>query len=389
MAGKNENGAGSIRQRANGSWEGRYSDGFDPATGKQVQRSIYGKTKKEVRQRLNKILTEIANHTYTQPSKMTVSAWLNTWLKDYTENVKPFTKKAYDDRIRLHIIPAIGAIKLSALTPPMVQSFINNLSREPKLLAPKTVKNIHGVLHRALAQAVIIGYLPTNPASHCVLPRMVKPEIKVLANDDLKTFIEAASKNKYKNIFLIDLFTGLRQSEILGLTWPCIDWENSQIIVKAQLQREKKAGGQYYLTTLKNDKTRTICVAPTVMELLRQRKEFQEWERIAAHTAWFEDIPGLVFETPTGKHLSHTTVRNNFKKVVTEIGMSEVRFHDLRHSFAVACLQNGDDVKTVQGNLGHYTSSFTLDTYGHVTQKMETESAQRMEQYIQTYAPNR
>jgi integrase len=218
---------------------------------------------------------------------------------------------------------------------------------------------------------------------------MVKPEIKVLANDDLKTFIEAASKNKYKNIFLIDLFTGLRQSEILGLTWSCIDWENSRIIVKAQLQREKKAGGKYYLTTLKNDKTRTICVAPTVMELLRQRKEFQEWERIAAHTAWFEDIPGLVFETPTGKHLSHTTVRNNFKKVVTEIGMSEVRFHDLRHSFAVACLQNGDDVKTVQGNLGHYTSSFTLDTYGHVTQKMETESAQRMEQYIQTYAQNR
>ena len=77
-----------------------------------------------------------------------------------------------------------------------------------------------------------------------------------------------------------------------------------------------QAGGKYYLTTLKNDKTRTICVAPTVMELLRQRKEFQEWERIAAHTAWFEDIPGLVFETPTGKHLSHTTVRNNFKKVV-------------------------------------------------------------------------
>jgi len=385
MSGKNVNGSGSVRQRSNGMWEGRYSAGFDPATGKQVQKSVYGKTKKEVRQKLNKIIVQLENHTFIQPSKLPVSAWLTIWLNEYTANVKPFTRKAYEDRIRLHIIPSIGAVKLCNLTPHTVQAFVNQLSQEPKSLAPKTVKNIHGVLHRALTQACIIGYLQSNPADHCILPRISKPEIHLLANDDLTSFIRAVSKNKYKLIFLIDLFTGLRQSEILGLLWENIDWENNQITVKYQLQREKKAGGSYYLTSLKNDKERTICVAPTVMELLRHRKEEQNWERIAAHTDWQEDIPGLVFESPTGKHLSHTTVRKNFKKVVAEINMPEVRFHDLRHSYAVACLQNGDGIKSVQEALGHYTSSFTIDTYGHLTQKMKTESAQRMEQYIQTY----
>ena len=109
----------------------------------------------------------------------------------------------------------------------------------------------------------------------------------------------------------------------------------------------------------------------------------QELEKLAAYDQWHEDIPGLIFETITGGHLSHVTVRKHFKKVVSEMGIPEMRFHDLRHSFAVTSLQNGDDIKTVQENLGHHSASFTLDTYCHITEKMRHDSARRMQDFIQ------
>ena len=386
MAKKNANGAGTIRQRSDGRWEARYTAGFDTGTGKQIQRSLYGSTQKEVRQKLAQITAELDTGAYIEPSKLTVGKWLSIWLTDYNSNVKPFTLRAYQDRVNLHIVPALGAVKLTALSAPMVQRFINNLSKDSenkKALAPKTVKNIHGVLHKALLQAVVLGYIRTNPADHCTLPRVIRPEIKPLDDTTITDFLAAAEKDKYKAIFLIDLFTGMRQGEILGLTWDCIDWHNCTITIRQQLQREKKAGGIYYLTSLKNDKARQIQTAPTVMKALQERYRQQVRDRMLAGDGWEPDIPNLVFTNETGSHISHTTIRKHFKKIVEEIGMPETRFHDLRHSYAVASIQNGDDVKTVQENLGHYSAAFTLDVYGHVTDRMKEESANRMEEYIQ------
>ena len=195
-------------------------------------------------------------------------------------------------------------------------------------------------------------------------------------------FIAVASESKYGDIFLIDLYTGLRQSEILGLTWDCVSFETGVITVRAQLQREKKRGGKYYLTSLKNDKTRYVAAAPTVIDLLRKRKEKQDSERETALDLWYEPIPGLVFENEFGGFLSHTTIRKHFKRVVNKIGMPESRFHDLRHSFAVLCIESGIDVKTVQDSMGHHSSAFTLDTYGFVSQKMRTECALKMQRAI-------
>ena len=227
---KNARGAGSIRQRPDGRWEARYSAGFHPGTGKQIQKSIYGKTQKEVRQKLNQIITELDQGTYVTPSKMTVEAWMLTWLQDYIGNVKPHTRRAYEDRIKLHVIPALGAVKLTDLTPPMVQRFVNDLGKErrnKKALSPKTIKNIHGVLHRALLQAVIIGYIRSNPADHCTLPRVVRPNIKPMDDNTISKFIEAVKGERYEDLFLITLFTGLRQGEVLGIQWNCIDFERT------------------------------------------------------------------------------------------------------------------------------------------------------------------
>lgn len=153
------------------------------------------------------------------------------------------------------------------------------------------------------------------------------------------------------------------------------------ILISKQLPKEKKAGGQFRLVSLKNDKPRQIQPAPWVMQLLRDRKLQQYEHKEKAGAAWSNPL-NLVFTNELGGNLIPQTVVRNFKEIVAAIGRPDARFHDLRHSYAVASLRSGDDIKTVQGNLGHATAAFTLDVYGHVTYQMQEASAGRMQAYI-------
>jgi integrase len=369
-----------MRKRADGTWEARYTLGRDPGTGKQIQKSVYGKTQAEVRKKLQAITTSIDNGDYTEPSKMTVGQWFDIWLAEYAKDIKPLTFKSYETHIRNHIKPAFAAVKLLGLNTHQIQSFYNKLqadTAEKAGLSAKTIKNLHGVIHRALSQAVEIGYLKYNPSAACKLPRVEKSEIQPLEEDDISAFLNAIKGHQYETLYIVDLFTGMRQGEILGLTWDCVDFRNGTIYICRQLQKVK---GEYKFVSLKNDKTRRITPAPSVLEALKEHRRVQlEW-RMAAGSAW-EDS-NLVFTNKQGGHLAHLTVYNNFKRIVKAIGLPETRFHDLRHTYAVAALQSGDNVKTVQENLGHHTASFTLDVYGHVTERMKKDSAERMERFI-------
>lgn len=383
-------GTGTIRKKTvtrNGQqyeyWEARYTAGVDPGTGKQIQRSITGKTQREVAQRLREVTAAIDAGTYTAPSKMTVGEWLDIWKQDYLGNVKPFTLRSYSDQIRNHIKPALGAVKLEALNTHTIQGFYNALGNErdgKPGLSPKTVKNIHGVLHKALQQAVSIGYIRFNPADSCTLPRTIKKELAPLDEEQSKAFLQVIQGQRYEDLFTVTLFTGLREGEALGLTWDCVDFSKGTLLINKQLQREKKKNGAYIFAPLKNDKARTITPAPWVMQLLRTHRAKQAEQRLKAGPLW-EDS-GLVFTNELGRHLAIHTVYKDFKKAVAAIGRPDARFHDLRHSYAVAAIRAGDDIKTVQGNLGHATAAFTLDVYGHVTDQMKQASAARMEGYI-------
>lgn len=148
---RNAQGGGNIRQRFNGLWEARYTVGRDPGTGKQIQKSVYDKTQKEVRQKLSKVTTELDEGTYFEPSKMTVGQWIDTWLNEYTDDKKYLTVKHYQAQCLAHIKPSLGAVKLAELTPPMIQKFYNDLRRGAKgcdPLAPKSVRNVHGISPR-------------------------------------------------------------------------------------------------------------------------------------------------------------------------------------------------------------------------------------------------
>ena len=388
MAKRNAAGNGTIRKKTvkrNGKdyvfWEARYTVGTDPGTGKQIQRSISGKTQKEVAQKLKAATVALDTGTYIAPSKMTLGEWLDIWQRDYLGGVKALTVVSYASIINNHIKPALSAVKLEALNPHTIQNFYNTLAKpngDTPALSAKSVKNVHGVLHKALKQAVLVGYIRTNPTDACTLPRIEKKQIKPLDEEDSKAFLEAIRGHRMEVLFTVTLLTGMREGEALGLKWDCVDFANGMIRIDKQIQRRK--GGVYLFAPLKNDKARTITPAPYVMQLLRTHRAKQNEMRLKAGSLWEES--GLVFTDECGHHLAIPTVYSAYKKVVTSIGRPDARFHDLRHSYAVAAIRSGDDVKTVQSALGHATAAFTLDVYGHVTDQMKRESAKRMEGYI-------
>lgn len=338
--GRNANGSGTYRKKTvirNGKeytyWEARYTEGIDPGTGKQIQRSITGKTQKEVVQKLKAATAAIDAGTYTAPNRMTVGQWMDMWQGSYIEDVKASTKHLYMRTVSLYILPALGAVKLDALTPVMVQNFYNGLLNPEKgsgnPLSPKSIKNIHGVFHKALEQAVKVGYLSSNPSDACKLPRVVKKELQPLDTDQIAAFLKAIQGHPQEYLFKITLFTGLREGEVLGLTWDCIDFERSTLIVKQQVRREHFKGGKVYFSPPKNNKSRVLTLPGSVLELFRLQKEEQDSMRRMAGDAWTKS--NLVFTNPLGDFLPARTVYNRFKRVVEEIGAPSTRFHDLRH----------------------------------------------------------
>ena len=197
---KGAKGGGTIRQRPDGRWEARYTLGIDPKTGKQIQKSVYGKTQKEVRQKLTAITAEIDDGTYMEPCRMTLDEWLDIWLRDYLTGVKPSTAYLYQRQAKLYIRPALGSVRLDRLEPHTIQRFYNSLHEErdgkPPLSA-KSIKNIHGILHKALQQAVLLNYLRTNPTNACILPKIIKKEIHPMDDRDTALFLEAIKGCRY------------------------------------------------------------------------------------------------------------------------------------------------------------------------------------------------
>lgn len=368
-------------------WESRLTTGRDPGTGKQIQRSFSGKTQKEVREKMQAAAVAVNQGEYFEPSRMTLARWTEIWLSEYMGDKKYLTVKHYKAQCKAHIVPSLGAVKLSELTAPQIQAFYNGLQRGG--MAAKSVRNVHGILTKCLSTAVQVGYLKSNPASMVTLPRVVKKEIHPLTDEQVKEFLDIVDEDEYSILLKTILFTGLRESEAIGLTWDCVDFKAGTVKICKQLQKRPLADGGFTFAPLKNDKTRILKPAPFVMKFLKQREQEQIKQRLAAGEVWAgwsspaERKTALVFTSSSGSNLHPQTVYAHYKKLAVKIGAPESRVHDLRHTFAVLSLQNGDDVKTVQGNLGHATAAFTLDIYGHVSERMKDDSAARMEAYYQ------
>ena len=382
MAKKGAKGGGTIRKKTvtrGGKeytyWEARITTGRDPGTGKQVQRSITGKTQKEVREKLQAAAVNVNDGTYMDPSRLTVGQWLDIWTRDYLINVKPTTARAYQSFIKNHIRPGLGAVRLAELHPHTVQNFVNGLDG----LAPASVRVVYRVLHIAMEKAVELDYLPRNPTARCVLPKAERKEIHPLTDEQAAALIKAAAGTRIEHLVTLALFTGFRLSELLGLTWDAVDFDKGTTTVNKQLSADFVRGPLF--ATPKSGKPRTVMPAASAFQVLRKQKTKQAEQRLKAGPLWANSY-GLIFTDEDGGPMLQQSAEYDFSAIRAAAGLEGFRFHDLRHTFAVNSIRAGDDIKTIQGNLGHATAAFTLDVYGHVTEAMKRDSAGRMEAFI-------
>lgn len=372
---KRANGEGNIRKRPDGKWEGRYV--YD---GKR--HSVYGKTRAEVRKKLTEAQAQIDGGAYIAPSKITVAEWGKTWLSDCLHGKNQETVSSYESKLRLHIVPAIGEKRLTELKPIAITHFYNQL--QDKGLSDKTISCIHGALHKMLQDAVTNEIIKENVCDKVHPPKTntVKKEMHPLKDKQVPAFLEAIRGNSMEYLLYTALFTGARESELIGLTWDCIDFERGTIHLYRQLKRDRSRK-EYVFTSLKNRESRTFAPPDSVMKALQVVKRQQaEWQ-LKAGESW-SNPNGLVFTNEIGDRLSTRTVYRAFKKIVDRMGLHEVRFHDLRHTYSVLALQNGMDYKTLSSNLGHATVAFTMDVYGHVSETMMLNGAQIMQRFIES-----
>ena len=375
MAKRRANGEGNIRKRSDGRWEGRYTAGRNPETGKPVYKNVLGKTQAEVKAKLKAAIEESASLDVMKAEQYTTGQWMDVWFEDCAKiKVRPSSHQTYRGYIDNHIKPNIGDIPLGKLSSLHLQKLYKKLlaggrverieaKSQPKGLSAKTVRNINQVISSAMDFAKDQKLISSNPTDGCALPKPEHKEMKTLPVEQLTSFLREAKESGVFELYYIELATGLRRGELLGLKWEDIDLAQGSLRVQRQIAR---INGEVIEAPLKTKNAyRTLPLSADAVGVL------QEQRKKSGNSPY-------VFPSPTGGPISPDSVLHMLHRVLKRAGLSKVRFHDLRHTFATLALQNGVDIKTVSGMLGHYSAGFTLDTYTHVTTSAKKEAANTM-----------
>lgn len=373
------NGMGSIRQRPDGRWEARYT------TPDGRQRSVYAKTEADVTKKLRGQLHEMDSGSWKQPSRMTVAEWMDIWMRDYQSHLTDQSQGTYKSLIRLYIVPVIGSVKLTSLSTVHVHRIMTAMQN--KGFSPNYIRICLRVLSSSLNAAVNeAGLIDANPVAKIKKPRITAREYNIVDRDMIPAFVAAARQEELANAIIFLLLTGLRISEQRGLTWDDIDLNAAKMNVRRQLQTR----GDVKFISPKDGSSRIIDLTPEAVALLRQQRKTQAEQRLAAGPEWKSSnvLDKLVFRTASGWYIAQNNLYVAVKRVGGSIGLPALHPHDLRHSYAVAALRSGIDVKTVQHNLGHKSAAMTLDTYAAYTTDAGKVGAERFSEYWQDALKN-
>ena len=292
------------------------------------------------------------------------------------------TRELYERNIRLYIKPILGSVRLQELRFAHCQEIVHRLMHDPKRekpLSAKSVRNVAGILSKALADAVRAELIANNPASSLDLPRIEKAPPKVMESAEQRNFLTAIRKTAHERIFLFGLYTGARISEVLGLQWKNINMKTGEIRIDKQLNRKKGDVLERELKGTKTHKGRTIIVPRYVLDILKaQSIQQKEWQLKAGQ--FWQNTDGLVFTREDGSPMPHNTIANSFKRIVEKMGRPDLSFHSLRHTFITDEIRSGTDVKTVSEMAGHSTIAVTMDVYAAATNEMKEAAARRRQE---------
>ena len=372
MGKRRPSGDGMVRKREDGRWEGRIVVGHKE-NGASIFRYIYADTQKELTVKLRQNINAYQGVNLTEESSMTLSQWLDKWLEEYIKGtVRESTLEGYRRDIMNHVIPYLGEKQLRKITGADLRSLYQTLLERGRMkggnheagLSPTTVHSIHNIIHHALRTATENGLLPANPADGVTPPKIVRGTKSIFNQEQLDTFKAAVKQDWiWRDFFLTELTIGLRRGELCGLKWSDFDEEAGTLNICRTIHARKGGGVEEGITKTYAG-TRTILLPSSTAQLLRERKK-------SALTEWIFPNP-LCPEQP----VSPGSAYRRLKGILEEAGLPDLRFHDLRHTFATHALASGVDAKTLSGILGHTKASFTLDTYTHVTGDMHRNAAE-------------
>ena len=379
MPKKRPSGDGMVRQKKRGQWEARIVVGYKD-DGKPIYRYVYGKTQKEVLDKLHQRIEDYRGVELTEDSKMTLGEWLDKWLNEYMLfTIRERTWKAYETTVRLHIKPYLGDKQIAFITTADVQRMYNKLKRSGRSeahpihghkLSDSYVRKIHMMLHEAMDTAVKERLIVKNPTNGTTIPKTNYPPKQILTDAQLEKFIAVVMQDElWRDFFYTELTTGLRRGEICGLRWSDFNAETGHLKVSRTVL-VKSGGGLTWGDTKTETGMRTILLPPSTAEMLRERKKnsYSEWIFPNLYKPEQPLYPGSAY--------------NRMKVLLKKAELPLIRFHDLRHTFATMALENGMDVKTLSATIGHVSAATTLDIYSYMTDTMQVQAAVNIDRKI-------
>lgn len=381
---KRGQGEGTISKRPDGTWWGRLPMGYDE-NGKRKRKAFYGKTQKEVQQKMNAAKAELDKGTYIEPSKMTVGEWLDIWLIEYKkQTVKLTTYIVYRACFKNHIKIKLGEIKLKDLRNDMIQKYVNDLKAYG--LTGGSIQNHMKVISGGIKQAVINDLIPKDVSTNIKIPDNGRKEVKVLSCEEQEKFIETAKNIKGAEIFILMLATGLRVGEALALTWDDIDFSKNllrvnktQIKLKDPDDKDSKWHIEHGSPKTKSS-NRTIPLLPSIIELLQGLQKRLEVDRMTIGDSYNEY--NLIFYNSEGRDIPADSVNKFLKKILKKADLGDLHLHCLRHTFATRGLENGIELRVMQELLGHSDINMTANLYTHVLPDKKRDSIMKLQDTI-------
>jgi integrase len=367
VPGKRGNNEGSISKRIDSLWEARIT------LENGQRKSFYAKTRQEAARKLAAALRDQEGGLPVVSGKQTVGQYLTVWLDATRAALRPKTWRGYEQFVRLHIAPAIGSVGLVKLTPQHVQLLYAKKLEEG--LSSSSVHHLHAVLHRALDAALRLGLVQRNVCDIVEVPRMRHYEMTTLSEEQAQRLLNAATGERLEALYVVALATGMRQGELLALTWRDVDLESASLHVRSTVHVTRD--GYVFAEPKTKYSRRAIALSPIAVSALRSHRVRQVEERLRAGQAW-EDLD-LVFPNSVGRPIDGINLLKYwFYPLLERAGLPRMRFHDLRHTAATLLLGRGVNPKIVSEMLGHSHVSVTLGIYSHVLPHMQREAAKAM-----------
>ena len=377
---RRKSGEGTVRLRKDGRWEGRIVIGYNDK-GQPQTKSVTSPSKTECLDKLNKLKKELGTAVKKCKATMLFGEWMDFWYQTYCKNtLKESTQITYEERIYKQIIPKIGQYQLNQITTGLLEKFYAQLKVNGRLvrrevygpgLANSVIRSIHAHCRAALDKAVAEKLIKQNPAIGCKLPSKKYAEVKILTSEAMQKLLFQAQIEGFYEMFMLDLATGLRRGEILGLQWKDIDFEKGTLSVTKQVRYVKR---ELKIAPPKTKASeRTIILPPPILDMLAKYKNTVDSIWLFPSPIKDEDLPR-----------EPSACRKALARILKRAECEHVPFHAMRHTFASNAFHYGMDVKTLASTIGHESVETTLNVYAHSSEQMKRDAAKKIDEAIGT-----